>query len=280
MENNKRIILVVGGAAVLLAIILYIAFLPEGEQIVKDNPYVKEIVDQFEGEAELYAAQVDSLNQVVDDLNSRIDIVRTQMDSARASNKVLLATLHRVTNQMKEYQRLYKEQRTLNDKLRSEIALVKSERDRATTQATELKSSVDSLNTELYEQTIRLTRMESSLEEALQETQDLRETVNSVMVYVGTEEALKQAGYLNTSRFIRKSFKITNFPDVNSADVIKIGVGETFTLQGKLDALCDRHGKLGKGKEYELSQGQSGQTLVSFSDPMLAGQRILAVLKP
>ena len=275
MENNRRIILVIGGAAVVLAALLYIAFLPESEEVVKENPYVK----QLESEVELYAAQVDSMNGVVDNLNTRIDLVRTQMDSARASNKVLLATLHRVTNQMKEYQRLYKEQRSLNDKLRSEITHVTSERDLATTQVTELKTSVDSLNTELYEQTIRLTRMESSLEEALQETEVLRETVNSVLVYIGTEDALKQQGYLNTSRFIRKSYKITSFPDINSNDVIKVGVGETFTLQGELDELCDRHGKLGKGKEYELSKGQSGQTLVSFSDPMLAGQRILAILK-
>jgi len=275
VENNRRIILVIGGAAVVLATLLYIAFLPESEEVVKENPYVK----QLEGEVELYAAQVDSMNAVVDNLNTRIDVVRAQMDSSRASNKILLATLGRVTNQMKEYKRLYTEQRSLNDKLRSEISQVTTERDLATTQVTELKTSVDSLNTELYEQTIRLTRIESSLEEALQETEVLRETVNSVLVYIGTEDALKQQGYLNTSRFIRKSYKITGFPDINSNGVIKVGVGETFTLQGELAALCDRHGKLGKGKEYELSQGQSGQTLVSFSDPMLAGQRILAILK-
>jgi peptidoglycan hydrolase CwlO-like protein len=276
VENNRRIILVIGGAAVVLAALLYIAFLPESEEVIKENPYVK----QLESEVELYAAQVDSMNAVVEDLNARIDVVRTQMDSARASNKVLLATLHRVTNASKEYQRLYKEQRSLNDKLRSEIAQVTSERDLSTTQVTRLRTSVDSLNTELYEQTIRITRIESSLEEALQETEVLRETVHSILVYIGTEDALKRQGYLNTSRFIRKSYKITNFPDINSNDVIKVGVGETFTLQGELAALCDRHGKLGKGKEYELSKSQSGQTLISFSDPMLAGQRILAILKP
>ncbi|MDP6042077.1 MAG: hypothetical protein QGG64_26240, partial [Candidatus Latescibacteria bacterium] len=226
MENNRRIILVIGGAAVVLATLLYIAFLPESEEVVKENPYVK----QLEGEVELYAAQVDSMNAVVDNLNTRIDVVRAQMDSSRASNKILLATLGRVTNQMKEYKRLYTEQRSLNDKLRSEISQVTTERDLATTQVTELKTSVDSLNTELYEQTIRLTRIESSLEEALQETEVLRETVNSVLVYIGTEDALKQQGYLNTSRFIRKSYKITGFPDINSNGVIKVGVGETFTL--------------------------------------------------
>ena len=51
---------------------------------------------------------------------------RAQMDSARTDNKMLLTTLRRVTNESKEYQRLYKEQRTLVDKLRDEITRVKA----------------------------------------------------------------------------------------------------------------------------------------------------------
>ena len=120
MESNRRIILVVGAAAVVLAIILYIAFLPESEEEILENPLVKEL----EMHVQDANAQVDSLNTVVDDLNNRIDIVRTQMDSARASNKVLLASLHRGTNQMKEYKRLYSEQRSLNNKLMEEISQV------------------------------------------------------------------------------------------------------------------------------------------------------------
>ncbi|MFT5366550.1 MAG: DNA repair exonuclease SbcCD ATPase subunit [Candidatus Latescibacterota bacterium] len=276
MENNRRIILVVGAAAVVLAIILYIAFLPEGEgPLQTQNPRVA----QLEKEVELYTAQIDSMDSVVDGLNNRIDLVRTQMDSSRASNKVLLASLHRVTRKMQEYERLYKEQRTANDQLRNEITQVKTERDRSLTQAQELKSAVDSLNNELYTQTISLTRLESTLEEALEESKDLKKTVNSVLVYVGTEDALKQQGYLNTSRFIRKGYKVTGFPDVNNAQILRIPVGETFTLQGELNELCDRHGKLGKGDEYEVSKGAQGQSIISFTDELLVGQRILAVIK-
>ena len=276
MENNRRIILVVGAAAVVLAIILYIAFLPEGEgPLNQQNPRVA----QLEQDVELYTAQIDSMNAVVDGLNNRIDIVRTQMDSSRASNKVLLASLHRVTRKMQEYERLYKEQRSLNDQLRTEITNVKTERDRALTQAQSLKTAVDSLNNELYTQTISLTRLESTLEEAFEENKDLKKTVNSVLVYVGTEDALKQQGYLNTSRFIRKSYKMAGFPDVGNAQVLRIPLGETFTLQGELRELCDRHGKLGKGDEYEVSKGAQGQSIISFTDELLVGQRILAVIK-
>jgi len=276
VESNRRVILVVGAAAVVLAIILYIAFLPESEEEILENPIVKEL----EMQAQTANAQVDSLNTVVDDLNSRIDIVRTQMDSARTSNKVLLASLHRVTGQMKEYTRLYKEQRSLNSKLMEEITHVKTERDRATTQAEQLKVSVDSLNNELYEQTIRLTRTESTLEEVLEEGKALRKTVSSVLVYVGTEEDLKQSGYLKTWRqaLFSKNYKSVGFPDISSSNIMQISLGETFTLQGKLKAVCDRHGKLGKGKEYEISKGVQDQTLITFTDSMLVGQRILAVL--
>ena len=276
MENNRRIILVVGAAAVVLAIILYIAFLPEGEgPLNQQNPRVA----QLEQDVERYTAQIDSMNAVVDGMNNRIDVVRTQMDSSRASNKVLLASLHRVTRKMQEYERLYKEQRSRNDELRTEIANVKTDRDRALTQAQTLKTAVDSLNNELYTQTISLTRLESTLEEAFEENKDLKKTVNSVLVYVGTEDVLNQQGYLNTSRFIRKSYKMGGFPDVGNAQVLRIPLGETFTLQGELKELCDRHGKLSKGDEYEVSKGAQGQSIISFTDELLVGQRILAVIK-
>jgi len=219
------------------------------------------------------------MNVVFDTLNNRFDLVRTQMDSARASNKVLLASLHRVTREMNEYKRLYKEQSTLNDQLRTEITNVKNERDRALTQAHVLKTAVDSLNNELYNQTISLTRLESTLEEALGENKDLKKAVNSVLVYVGTEDELKEQGFLNTSRFIRKNYKVASFPDLDNAKVLRIPVGETFTLQGELKELCDRHGKLGKGDEFELSKGAQGQSIISFTDELLVGQRILAVIK-
>lgn len=280
MKNNKQIIAVIGGAAIVLGLLLYIALQPSEEQIVRENLYVQ----QLEADAERYAAQADSLNLVVESLNARIDTVRAQMDSARTDNKILLTTLRRVTNESKEYQRLYKEQRALVDRLRDEITRVKAG---AATQIDQLKTSLDSLNSTLSEQAIRLTRMTNSLKKAEEENRALREknralreTLRSVLVYVGTEDGLKQQGYLDTSRrFVRKNYKMTNFPDIDNADIIKVGIGETFNVQGELAALCDRHGKLGKGKEYELGEGRDGQFHITFSDSALAGQRILAVLK-
>jgi len=283
VDNNKQIILVIGIAAIALALLLYIAFLPSEEEIIKESPYVM----QIEEEAKRDDALIDSLNQVVDGLNVRIDSVRAQMDSTSKSNKVLLTTLHRLTNEMKEYRRL-------TTTLRGDLE-----------QAT---ASRDSLRNSLFEQTSRLQRVTEALEKAHKESQRLREDlqatqqdlqvtqedlkvtqedlkdaeeiISSVLVYVGIEDNLKEQGYLHTWRRIRKNYKIINFPDVDNTDVKKVAIGENITVQGELAAVCDDHGKLSKDKEYALSEDKAAQTLtISFSDPLLVGQRILIVLK-
>ncbi len=276
--DSKKIILIVGAVTVILAIILLIAFTPEEEKV---DPYVV----QLEKEVTTYTAHIDSLNSVVDGLNSRLNNIRAQMDSARAVNRTLIASLHRVTNKMKEFQHLYQEQQSLNKKLVAELRQVKQEKERTTTQAKQLKTEVDSLNSELYEKTVRLVRLESSLEEAVQQTRTMKETVTSVLVYAGTENELKQTGYLKAGRsvFFKKNYRAIGFPDVmdeqNKNAIHRISLGETLALQGELAALADRHGKLSKGEEYEVSKGPPGQTLVTFIDSTLQGQRILAVLK-
>ena len=283
MQNNKQIILVIGIAAIAVALLLYIAFLPSEEEIIKESPYVM----QIEEEAKRDEALIDSLNQVVEGLNVRIDSVRAQMDSTSKSNKVLLTTLHRLTNEMKEYRRLA-------TTLRGDLEQVAASR--------------DSLRDSLFEQTSRLQRVTEALEKAHKESQRLREDlqatqqdlqvtqqdlkvtqedlkdaeeiISSVLVYVGIEDNLKEQGYLHTWRRIRKNYKIINFPDVDNTDVKKVAIGENITVQGELAAVCDDHGKLSKDKEYALSEDKAAQTLtISFSDPLLVGQRILIVLK-
>ncbi len=290
MQNNKQIILVIGIAAIAVALLLYIAFLPSEEEIIKESDYVM----QMEEEAKRDEALIDSLNMIVEKLNVRIDSVRTQMDSSRTSNKVLLTTLHRVTNEMKEYRRLTL---SLQDDLES------------------VEASRDSLRNSLFEQTSRLQRVTEALEKAHKESQELRENlqatqqdlkvtqkdlkvtqkdlkvtqedledakeiISSVLVYIGVEDNLKEQGYLHTWRRIRKNYKIINFPDVDNTNVKKVAIGETITVEGQLAAVCDDHGKLGKDKEYTLSEDKEAKTLtISFSDSLLVGQRILIVLK-
>ena len=263
--------------AVILAIVFIIALVP-------DEPVVDPYVLELESEVANYTAQIDSMDNVVLGMNDRINAIRTQMDSSRASNKVLLGSLRKVTNEMKEYRRLYGEQKRANERLVNELKQVRAERDQSTVEVRTLKYEVDSLNTALYSKTVRLVRLESSLEQALDEKRMLSETATSVLVIQGTEDDLKQRGFLKTSRsFFRKNFRVESFPDVLEGDgrddVMRISLGETLALTGELEALCDRHGKLEKGKEYEVSKGPPGQSLITFIDDTLQGQRILAVVK-
>ena len=273
--ENKNVLIAVGVGAVILAVIFVIALMPTEPEV---DPYVV----QLESEVATYTAQIDSMHNVVDGLNSRINAVRTQMDSARASNKVLIASLRKVTNEMKEYRRLYSEQKKASEKLISELKQARADKEVATVEVKELRGEVDSLNNALYTKTVRLVRLESSLEEAMEERKTLEETATSVLVITGTADELKEKGYLKVWRaaIFSKNYRVIDFPDVLESNLIKrISLGETLALAGELEAICDRHGKMEKGKEYEVSKGPAGQSLITFIDDTLQGQRILAVFK-
>ena len=283
MQNNKQIILVIGTAAIALALLLYIAFLPSEEEIIQESPYVM----QMEEEAQRDAALIDSLDQVVVDLNARIDSVRTQMDSSSTSNKVLLTTLHRVTNEMQEYRRLTVslqgdlEQVTVNrDSLRNSLFEQTNRLQRVTEALEKAHRESEKLRADLQVTQENLEVTQENLEVTQEDLKDAKEIISSVLVYVGTEDKLKEQGYLHTWRRIRKNYKIINFPDVDNTDVMKVEIGKALSVQGELAAVCDDHGKLGKDKEYQLSEDKEAQTLsISFSDALLVGQRVLIVLK-
>ena len=283
MQNNKQIILVIGTAAIALALLLYIAFLPSEEEIIQESPYVM----QMEEEAQRDAALIDSLDQVVVDLNSRIDSVRTQMDSSSTSNKVLLTTLHRVTNEMQEYRRLTVslqgdlEQVTVNrDSLRNSLFEQTNRLQRVTEALEKAHRESEKLRADLQVTQENLQVTQENLEVTQEDLKDAKEIISSVLVYVGTEDKLKEQGYLHTWRRIRKNYKIINFPDVDNTDVMKVEIGKAISVQGELAAVCDDHGKLGKDKEYQLSEDKEAKTLsISFSDALLVGQRVLIVLK-
>ena len=61
--------------------------------------------------------------------------------------------------------------------------------------------------------------------------------------------------------------------------MLRIPVGVKLALMGEVAAIADRHGKLDKGKEYHLQKIEGGQSLVTFVDSTLQGQRVLAILK-
>ncbi len=142
--------------------------------------------------------------------------------------------------------------------------------------------SVDSLHTSVDSLQISVDNLHTSVDNLHTSADSLK--ADAVYVYFGIEDTLKKKEYLKTSGFfIFKNYKIINFPDIDSKGVKKVVIGDTIRVQDNLAALCDYKGRLRKGIEYALikpdKSSDKPQTLIVFSRSLIAGQRILAVIK-
>ena len=140
----------------------------------------------------------------------------------------------------------------------------------------------DSLNNKFQRQTTHLTKIKDLLQVNFQKIQEQHENFHSVFVYVVVKDSSEYQKYLGVWRafIFFKKYKIKKFPDIDSSVVRKVDIGDTLRVQGTLVALYDYQGKLRKDKEYTLiEQSDQSQTLVVFSRPLIAGQRILAVIE-
>ncbi len=236
-------------------------------------------------EEKQYEKKIDSLNKRINHLNTRIDTMHEQRDSVYSFISSLQTNLDSVTNNLKESQRLYNEHirnhiwRGEIDTFLNEIATKAAS---VTKELTNLRTSIDSLNDEFDEHTNYASQMDSSLKKAVLDIQEQRDITLAVRVFLGTEKALKDQGYLSTPRFMRlfrQNYKIKNFPDNTNSKVDTVFIGKSFPVLGELVALCNYDGKLREGKDYTVSKGQLDTTHVVLSRRMIAGQPILAVLK-
>ena len=163
---------------------------------------------------------------------------------------------------------------------------------RATTKAKALAGSLDNLHDTVHAHAKRFRRKAIYLEQAVRKVRRQNENIHSVRIYVGAEKPLKDCGILKTSGFLCcKKYKIKSFPDtggvrrvkdtdhVDAGKVMAVRIDRSFTVSGKVAALCGFHGKLRKGKDYTVRTEQGDTTRVTFSRSTMAGQRILVVLK-
>ena len=241
-------------------------------------------------------------------VGGRVDTLKVKVDSIAISdlkawkNSVtnMLDTINKKTNDISnnlsheiQAQSQYRiEQREYNRKLRNAIdtlqAKIASIPD--STEIAKLRTFidkrhntlVDSLNNKFQRQTKHLTEIKDFLQVNFQKIQEQHENFHSVFVYVVIKNSSEYQKYLGVWRafIFFKKYKIKKFPDIDSSVVRKVDIGDTLRVQGTLVALYDYKGKLRKGKEYALiEQPDSSQTLVIFSRPLIAGQRILAVTK-
>ena len=270
MDRQK--IIIVGILAVLVAALIIVAVRPEKEKV---NPHAK-----LEQEVATYAAQVDSMNVVMMELNNRVNVVSAQKDSGQAANKVLAVALRNIKSELTEYQDMYKKERALRRKLQTELAQAKAKNVEKDQKIDQMKAEMARQSTEIIDQTARIKRLQASIEDLREQKQEAIETVSKVFAYTGTRDELKNAGYLEVKdqAIIGNSYKLIGFPDEMDNRVIKTPVGSGFIVNGMIDFLADRDGKLKKGKEYELEDDDHSVKL-TFTESMRRGHRILVVLK-
>ena len=237
--------------------------------------------------------RVTNIDRRVTNIDKRVTVVfdttHKQWDSVAKSIATLQDTLAAVNRKMEESRRLhvsrYDTLRGKIDTLRVKIAATAAATAAASLQKSldSLQVSVDSLDNEFQAQTKHLTQVGDSLKTtAVKEIQEQIEIIHSVRVFADTETALKRQKYLKTSRFLLffwKTYKIENFPESKDGEVTTVHIGKPFTVRSNPVAVCDRKGKLRKGKDYAVRPGKSGQTEVVFSHSLIPGQPILVVLK-
>ena len=245
----------------------------------EESPQIK----QLEQEVATYAAQLDSLNKVVDDYDARVKDLRSQLYTAQAANRTLVTALQKAGVATQEYRRLYGEQQALNKQLQGEVQKLRTERDRSIAQAQQLRNRVAGMDTELNIQRNRVARLEASLQASLKREAEAVKAVTSVFVYAGKEQSLEEQGFLQVKQttILTNSYKVVRYPDVQDKQRVKrASVGETLTLNGHVRYLVDQHGKLKRDRSYRMERSADGKTTqITFLEPILEGQRVLAVVR-
>ncbi len=244
---------------------------------------------QFQTDLEIANSAIDSLNYTVESSNLLIDEMRALVDSTQYVNDKLLESVQKLSREVRQWRQLANEYQQNNKKLTTEIERLKVEKQADRQAIAQLRSQADSLGGELLDahtsirrQSDHIREMEVDLAKAQDEVDELRRGKTSVNLYVATEQFLKENGYLETSRSplsaFRKSFKLVKKLDPTDPAVRLVAVGESVALNGKLDRMVDRFGKLKKGNDFKL-QKEAGQETATFVNEMLGGVDVLAVIK-
>jgi hypothetical protein len=231
-----------------------------------------------------YEKQLDAMNSENMSLNARVNAVKSQMDSSRSVNRTLVAKLQEITRESKRFQGLYKEQVGLNRQLRGELSKARNAllsehaaKEAAIKRATALETQLAEKDRTLLDQENRIKRLENRLKRTQEREASAIEAMEAVLVYQGTMEDLKAAGYLSVRQktIFTDEYKVIKFPDETDRAVLKATIGRKIALKGNLKLLADRDGSLSKGNEYTVTE--NGELV--FEDETLKGQRVLVVLK-
>ena len=231
---------------------------------------------------------IDSLHYTIESSNLLIDELRTHVDSTQQVNEQLLASMQKLSREVREWRQLATQYRQNNERLTAEIENLKAEKladqqiiARLRAQADSLGSALLESHTSIRRQSDQLRTMEVALAKTTDQVTELQKARTAVTLLVGTEKYFKDNGYLDTTRPLgrafRKDFQLIKRFEPNEPAVRLVNIGESVLLDGKLDALVDRYGKLKSGDDYR-SQREGNQVVVTFIDDLLGGVEVLAII--
>ena len=240
---------------------------------------------EFNQKIEESAARIDSLQLEVGTSQTQLTTLQVQLDSLEKFEMVLQEKNQQLNKEVKKYRSLAEKRRRMNVELQEAITMLQEEKEADAAEIDRLIISSDSLTAALRTQRDLTFELSQELEDAnrkIQKTEaELDRAKNAVRVVVGTEDQLKEDGFLETGRrFFRKGYKLIQKPGQDSR-VQFLSVGEKLSLNPdqELKELIGRSGKLKKKQDYMVEEGEEGATHITIVNDILKGEAVLVVIK-
>lgn len=232
---------------------------------------------------------IDSLNFTVESTNMLIDEMRDRVDSLTTVDAKLLESVQRLNREVRHWRELAGEHKRKNEQLSQQIETLKRDKQADQRAIAQLRSQADSINSALLDAHTSIRRQEDhirNMDQELGKSRDevamLREAQVSVRLYAASEDYLKESGYLRVKRpfggGFRKNFALLKTLDASDPRVRLAPIGESIEIEGEIDALVDRYGKV-DDDAFKKKKLESGMTSITFTDELFGGADVLIVLK-
>jgi hypothetical protein len=240
---------------------------------------------EYNQKIEEAAARIESLHFEVGGSQTQLVTLQAKLDSLDKFEMLLQEKNQQLRKEVKKYRSMAEKRRRMNVELQEAISLLQGEKEADAAQIDRLIVASDSLTAALREQRDLTWKLSEELEDAnrkIERTEaELDQAKNTVRVVVGTEDRLKEEGFLETGRrFFRKGYKLVQKPGHDDYKVKILTIGEPLPLNPgqKLKELIGRTGKLKKGQDYTLGVS-GGATSITIVNDILRGEAVLVVVE-
>jgi chromosome segregation ATPase len=249
----------------------------------------EQLLAQFQADLNRANATIDSLTYSLDDSHLMLDAMRAQVDSTQRVNEQLVVSAQKLSKELRQWTQLANQYKQNNERLTAEIERLKVEKQADRQIIARLRSQADSLNgvlleahTSIRRQSDHIRKLERDLAQAQDQVESLQAAQVSVRLYMAAEKFLEENGYLDSSRpfgrGFRKQYKLMKKLNPEDPGVRLAPIGQAIAVEGKLNVLVDRYGKLKEGDDYQEKK-QDGQTAITFVNQLMGGADVLVVLQ-